>query len=255
MKKDDKNKEDIHKVDDITYDLYNYCDYRCDKCDFSPECPVYQEEARFELEGKPWAEVLEENLHKTASLLQTIMEDEAIVFPPDGDEFELEYQKIREEVDKKPSYQFAKDYMEETMAFLKSYSPAFLVLSRLDDAATDLGSYATILPVKVQRTLMSLCHFVIEEEDFHLADAYLTSQVVYKALHKSLEAVDHMRDVLEEDSRELDHLEALLLEIRNEYRREFPFEILILLLSSLHQWEKKKKDGSKKNAGKKKKLI
>lgn len=77
---------------------------------------------------------------------------------------------------------------------------------------------------------MSLCEFVAEEDDFHLLDAFLTSQVVYKALHKSMKALEQIKKTMTEVPEELLELERLLLEIKVEFRREFPFEILLTLI-------------------------
>jgi hypothetical protein len=74
---------------------------------------------------------------------------------------------------------------------------------------------------------MSLYEFVAEEDDFHLVDAFLTSRVVYKALHKSMVALEQLKKTMAEVPEELLELERLLLEIRAEFRREFPFEILL----------------------------
>jgi hypothetical protein len=225
----------MNKEDEFPYGHYNYCDYRCETCEFIAKCPVFQEELKAEQEGKDWVEVLQDNFKKTRDMLQTFMDENDIeISPGDEDlEFEDKYQKINEEVEKKPAHRLAYDYMTMAMDFLKTYPAASLVLSGLEEARADLESYSTLIPVKLHRTLMSLYEFVDDEDDFHLLDAYLTSRVVYKALHKSLVAVEQIRKVwtwadVQED---LDELESLLLEIRIEFKREFPFEILISLIN------------------------
>lgn len=218
------------KMEDLPYTIYNYCDYRCDKCEYVNRCPVFKEKSRIRIDGRPWTEVLDENLKNTSDLLKAIMDEEDISFMPDSDEYELSYQKMRDEVTTKLPCLLAKQYMEEVMDFLKSYSPGFLVFSRLDDAASDLASYSTILPVKIQRTLMSVYHFVVEEEEFDLMDAFLTARVVYKALNKSIAAIDMMRDVLVDEQSELNALEDLVHRIRSSYWHEFPFEIFFALI-------------------------
>jgi hypothetical protein len=224
----------MNKEDEFPYSHYNYCDYRCEICEFSEKCPVYQEELLSEQEGKNWVEVLEENFKKTRDMLQTFMdENDSEISPEDEDaEFEDKYRKIQEEVEKKPGLRLAYDYMSKAVDFLNTYPAASLVLSGLEEARADLESYSTLIPVKLHRTLMSLYEFVDDEDDFHLLDAYLTSRVVYKALHKSLAAVEQIRGVWiwADVQEELDELESLLLEIQIEFKREFPFEILLSLI-------------------------
>jgi len=221
--------------DEFPYGHYNYCDYRCEKCEFSGTCSVYQEELEAIEEGKDWQEVLEDSFEKTRSMIETFMEEEGIEVSPEDDDFEIEYKKIQDKAKKNPVHRLANDYMSMAMDFLKKCPPAMLVLSGLDEERDDLEYYCTLIPGKLHRTLASLYHFVDEEDDFHLVDAYLTSLVVYKALNKSLAAVEQMKKVMEGAAEELNRLEDLLLEIRIKFRREFPFEILLVLLKQLEQ--------------------
>lgn len=225
----------MNKEDEFPYAHYNYCDYRCETCEFCAKCPVYQEELKAEQEGKNWVEVLEDNFKKTRDMLQSYMDENDIEISPEDEdlEFEDKYQKIKEEVEEKPAHRLAYDYMTVAMDFLKTYPAASLVLSGLEEARADLESYSTLIPVKLHRALTSLYEFVDDEDDFHLLDAYLTSRVVYKALNKSLAAVDEIRKVWTwtDVQEELDEMESLLLEIRIEFKREFPFEILLSLIN------------------------
>lgn len=160
------------------------------------------------------------------------MEEEGIEMPTEDElrEVENERRKIEEKVRKTSAHRLAHDYMSKVLDFFKKIPSMALVLSGLEEARADLESYSTIIPVKLHRTLSSLYEFAAEEDEFHLIDAYYTSLVVYKALHKSLLAVGQMKKSWTDVPEELLELECLLLEIRKEFRREFPFEILLVLL-------------------------
>jgi len=218
--------------EEFPYREYNYCDYRCDTCEFSVECPINREALKAEEEGKDWSEVVGDSFKEARELVEAFMEREGFEMPSEEElrEIEDEQREIDEKVSQTAAHGLANDYMLKVMDFLKRIPAMALFLSGLEEARTDLECYSTIIPVKLTRTLGSLFEFLAEEDDFHLLDAYLTSRVVYKALHKSLSAVDQMKRSWTGDPEELDELEALLLEIRKEFRREFPFEILLSLL-------------------------
>jgi hypothetical protein len=217
--------------DELTFGCYNYCDYRCDTCEYSAECPVYQEELKATQEGKDWTEVVKDSFAKTREMLRTYMEENDIELLPEDNEYEQEYNRIQEEVKKTDAHRLAHDYMSKAMAFLDGYPNAAFVFSGLRDPATDLGSYCTLLPVKLHRSLVSLYEFAFDEDDFHLMDAFLTSRVVYKALYKSLAAVKTIKKTMNDAPTELDELENLLLEIKTEFKNEFPFEIILALVN------------------------
>ena len=221
--------------EEFPYREYNYCDYRCDTCEFSAECPVNREALKAEEEGKDWSEVVGDSVKEAREWLETFLVREGFEVPSEDElrEIEDEQREIEQKVSQTAAYGLANDYMLNVTDFLKRIPAMALFLSGLEEARADLECYSTIIPVKLTRTLGSLFEFLAEEDDFLLLDAYLTSRVVYKGLHKSLSAVEQMKRSWTGDLEELDELEALLLEIRKEFRREFPFEILLSLLSRM----------------------
>jgi hypothetical protein len=216
--------------EEFPYRPYNYCDYRCEKCGFNSECPVFKKELQAKQEGQHWTEVLKNSFRDTKDMLLDKMKEMGLEITTDDEEvekYEEEHRKMEEEVEKKPALRLAYDYMSKTLDFLEKCPSWGIIISGLWESGEDLGSYCTLIPVKLHRTLMSLYEFVAEEDDFHLVDAFLTSRVVYKALHKSMAALEQIKKTMTEVPEELLELERLLLEIRTEFRREFPFEILL----------------------------
>jgi hypothetical protein len=212
---------------------YNYCDYRCEKCEHAENCVIYREEAASMENGKEWHEVLEENMRQVHDMLGEYMEEEDIELSEEDKEAIMadEWEKD-EEIYAKPVFQKAENYMKKVMEFIKTCHPVAVAYAGLNEARDDLDSYGTLIPVKIQRTLSSLRDFTEEEEEYHLIDAYLTSQVVYKGLYHSLKAVAEFRSALLEEPGELDELEYDLQDIKAEFSREFPFYILMALLQS-----------------------
>ena len=216
---------------------YNYCDYRCDRCEFKDECPVYADELAAEEEGKDTFEVLSDSLQEAHEMLEQVIEEQDIdISDVDVEEEMKALRAIREDVDKKPVVKLAYEYLKKIDDFFKEYKKQYIIPVLLSDAFSDLDWYKTLIPVKMQRTLNSFLQFALldrEYPEFSLEDAYHTSEVVYKALWKSLSAFRELKAALTDYSEILTELENLLLEITNEFRHEFPFMILMSLMQAI----------------------
>jgi len=108
--------------EEFPYRPYNYCDYRCEKCEFSSECPVFKEELQVKQEGKHWTEVLGNSFKETKDMLLDQMEEMGLEISTDSEEVEKykeEHQKMEKEVKKKPALRLAHDYMSKAMDFLE----------------------------------------------------------------------------------------------------------------------------------------
>ncbi|UCH96566.1 MAG: hypothetical protein JSV88_06875 [Candidatus Aminicenantes bacterium] len=213
---------------------YNYCDYRCDKCEFKDECTVYAKELEAESEGKETFEVLKESLAEAHEMLNQMMEEQNIdIYEADVEDEMKALKAIRQKVEKKPVIQLAHEYLTKADDFLNDYKEKYLTPLSLSEAFSDLDWYKTIIPVKMQRTLTSFLQFALLDKkypEFSLEDAYHTSEVVYKALRKSLSAVRELKEALIDYTDIFTELENLLIEITNEFRHEFPFMILMSLI-------------------------
>jgi len=216
---------------------YNYCDYRCEKCEFKDECTVYAQELEAEEEGKDTFEVLGDSLWEAHEMLDQMMEEQDIDISDEDVEEEMKaLRAIREKVANKPVVKLAHDYLILIDDFFKEYKEQYLIPVLLSDAFSDLDWYKTLIPVKMQRALTSFLQFALidkEYPEFSLEDAYHTSEVVYKGLGKSLSAVRELKDALIDYSDTLAELENLLLTIVNEFRHEFPFMILMSLMQHI----------------------
>jgi hypothetical protein len=213
---------------------YNYCDYRCEKCEFTDDCTVYAKELEAEDEGKETFEVVHESLQEAHEMLNQMMEEQDIDISEVDVEDEMKaLREIREEVAKKPVVKLAHDYLTKADDFFKEYKEKYLIPVVVSEAFSDLDWYKTIIPVKMQRSLNSFLQFALidkEYPEFSLEDAYHTSEVVYKALWKSLSAVRELKEALTDYNDILTELENLLVEITDEFRHEFPFMILMSLM-------------------------
>ena len=212
---------------------YNYCDYRCEKCPVKDRCKVYQKELEEGYEDKDWFEILEENLEAAREMIDKFIKENKIEILPLNEEDPLE--KIHIKVQKKYIIKLSNDYLIKTEDFLKDYRAQFLIIPELKEAFSDLNWYKTIIPVKIHRTLDSLQEFVVTEDEFFLEDAYYTSLVVYKSLWKSLSGIRTIKNTINKFQKRLIGLETLLIQIIVEFKKEFPFEIIIGMIKSNSQ--------------------
>ena len=226
--------------DDFPTTPYNYCDYRCETCEFKDHCKVYASELDEGFEAKDPFGMVSENLHETIDMLKEYLKENDIDFSMEDEDDDDYYEQMREEVERTEVMRLANQYMDKIMAFQEEYNERYFIPPVLSEAFSDLDWYKTIIPVKIQRTLVSLCQFIDTEEEFPLEDAYFTSRVVYKSLWKSLAAVEEIMEILSDYQDTFVELENLLITIRNKFKHEFPFEIFIELLR-FYQIEKKKK--------------
>ena len=213
---------------------YNYCDYLCFKCEFNDECAVYTEELEAQKQGKNKLEALQDCLWETNEMLMQMIEKQDIDIPVEDVEVDMKARsEISEQVANKPVVKLAYEYLNGINDFFKDYQEHYLIPVLLSDAFSDLDWYKTIITSKMQRTLKSYLEFALLDSvfpEFSLEDAYHTSGVVYKASWKSLSAVRVLKEALTDYNDILTELENLLLEISNEFRHEFPFMILMLLV-------------------------
>ncbi len=212
---------------------YNYCDYRCDKCDAKERCKVYDKEIETRQDGKSPFEVVSESLQESLEMIHEFLQENNIDISEMMEEVDKDsLEKISESVREKHVIKLGEEFMDKTWDFLDHYRERYLLIPpALEEAFSDLEWYRTLLPVKMHRTLNSLHHFVKSEEEYALEDAYFTSLVVYKAHGKSLSAVETLKEALVDYQDILTELENLLIDIKNEFKHEFPFEILMSLLN------------------------
>jgi hypothetical protein len=216
---------------EITISPYNYCDYRCDKCEVREKCLVYKKEKEAQYEGKSVLEVVRESMDQAMDMIHEFIQENDIDIS-DVLEEEDSFAKIHKNVREKHVMKLGEEYMDKTWDFLDHYREHYLLIPpALEEAFSDLQWYRTLLPVKMHRTLTSLHHFIATKEEYNLEDAYFTSFVVYKAIRKSLSAVVTLKEALVDYQDTLTELENLLVSIKNEFKHEFPFEIFISLLN------------------------
>jgi hypothetical protein len=217
---------------ELSISPYNYCDYRCEKCEVREKCMVYNKEIEAQQEGKSVLEVMRESMEQAMDMIHEFIQENDIDISDVLEEDES-FGKIHKKVREKHVIKLGEEYMDKTWDFLDHYREHYLLIPvALDEAFSDLQWYRTLLPVKMHRTLSSLHHFIATGGEYNLEDAYFTSFVVYKALRKSLSAVETLKEALVDYQETLTDLENLLISIKNEFKHEFPFEILMSLLNS-----------------------
>jgi len=217
---------------ELTVNPYNYCDYRCEKCEVKEKCMVYNKEIEAQQQGKSVLEVMRESMDQAMDMIHEFIEENDIDISEVLEADEDSFGKIHKKVKQKHVMKLGEEYMDKTWDFLDHYREHYLLIPpALEEAFSDLQWYRTLLPVKMHRTLTSLHHFISNKEEYNLEDAYFTSFVVYKALRKSLSAVETLKEALVDYQETLSELENLLIGIQNEFKHEFPFEILMSLLN------------------------
>lgn len=231
--------------EEILVSPYNYCDYWCERCieEVKEKCLVYNKELEAAEEGKSTLEMMSEGLEQAFNMIHQFMQENDIDISKIMEEADEDdpFLKIHQEVKAKPLVKLCRDYLDKTETFLRDYREHYLTPPVLTDAFTNMGWYRTILPVKMERTLHSLYEFVAMADEYALQDAYFTSMVVYKSLNRSLKAVTVLKENLVDYQDILTEVEDILLNIKNELKHEFPFDLLVRILARHIAGNKKKR--------------
>jgi hypothetical protein len=206
-----------HEATEFKPGPFNYCDYRCDRCDEQAKCRVFKEEqerllehyAKGEDSNDP--EVFLQDMHKIFEKTKEMLEKTAAEQGINLGELPLEEAK-QVEPETYVVYNCAHDYFEQAHLFIKKLekegSPA-----SVEDDVEDLVWYHTLIAAKTGRLVSG---FEDEIDEVQKIDEEGTLKVINKGIGLSKKALEHMLNELPGHLQDVATLLSLLKRIEKQ---------------------------------------
>jgi len=201
----------------MTY--WNYCDYRCEECKRSFECPVAIKEReqvwKAIAEGREFdpIDAVKENMDEALAMVRKMAKERGI------DLDSLKAHEIEE-----PDFllvEKAKKFAINVMNFSKNMENRLLSEEK-QKAVHDLCWYSSLLGAKLYRCLAGRFEALKEDDselkEIDMDDAFKTAKVVAKAISKCRNALDSL---LQEDLSEIQKFHDELKAIEKGFKIEF----------------------------------
>lgn len=182
---------------------YNYCDYRCDRCDEQDHCRVFKEDQERLLEHYTKGEDpydpqifvndLKEVFQKTENMLKDIAEKEGIDFnqnPEDEAETDAPAAKPEEFI----IYRLAFEYSRQAHVFIKQLEHDG-VLETVREDFSDVVWYHTLIAAKTGRLVSGFIDDFRDEEAQKMEEEG-TRAVIQKCIDLSRNGLQHMLNEL-----------------------------------------------------------
>jgi len=178
---------------------YNYCDYRCDRCDDRENCRVYKENHERVLDhylkgedpydSEVFMNDLEEIFTKTKDMIQDMAEKRGIDIDdvPETEEPEVEPEEY-------VIYRLAYEYYQQTNGFIKALERDGIPEGIREDYA-DLVWYHTLIAAKSGRLVSGFIDDFFDEEIQKIEEEG-TLKVINKGVQLSKNALENMLNEL-----------------------------------------------------------
>ena len=176
---------------------YNYCDYRCHRCNRAHECSVHQREKverlRHILKGEnPHdMEVVVHDLHasliEAKSMLDRMAKEQGVDLDL-AKGAEDEYKARRETVKEHPLYRQAFEFMERCGAFLEACEKKLTITPEIRGFFDEIAWDRTLIPAKAARAIMQAkaqCEYGRDDSD-------RTARLIAGCLSNCLRAFDQI---------------------------------------------------------------
>lgn len=202
---------------------YNYCDYRCEKCQYANKCLVYKKDKvrriTHILSGKNPDDIntvlenVSEDMQHTMELICKQTEEMGIDLDEAADK-KIEEEEPDPEDD--PLYNLAYSFTLKTHNFLKDVEKKVVITPEIKIYFDDLWWYHTLLSAKLYRALCSS-----GDEEVDRQDAKLSAGVALKSAQicqDSLESIIYYR---QETSKEANNLLRMIKKIQKGIKERF----------------------------------
>lgn len=198
---------------------FNYCDYRCDRCEYTETCRVYKEDQERLLghyvkgedphDPEVFLNDIQSIFAKTKQMISEMAEKQGIDIStaPDQDVPEV---KPEEYV----IYRLAREYYKEANAFIKELERAG-ISDTTNDAYSDLVWYHTLIAAKTGRLVSGFIDDFLEE-DLRKIEENGTLQVIQKGIDLSRNALEIMLNELPDHLHTIANLMDLLKKIERQ---------------------------------------
>lgn len=192
---------------------YNYCDYRCERCDEKDNCRVYKDNAERVLqhylkgENPDDPEVFLEDLHNIFAKTKSMIKDMA---KKQGIEIDTSSGEEIPEVDPEEYtiYCIAHEYFKEASNFIKELQPSGIPNS-IEEDFSDLVWYHTLIAAKSGRLVSGFIDDFFDDEIQEVEEKG-TLKVIAKGIDLSKKALQNMLNELPDYLPQIADLMALL---------------------------------------------
>lgn len=166
---------------------YNWCDYRCDRCEFTKRCAVYKDEKaaklKYFLQGRNpnsmdvTGEIIADSFEKSIELLKKMCEEKGFSW----DEIEKGAKDVPSPPDfrKAPLFQAGEKFCLETHNFLKWAREEIFISPEIQNYFDELEYYSMLIPPKIVRMASAHMH---EDADYLNEDRRKTAAVIKRAM-------------------------------------------------------------------------
>jgi hypothetical protein len=202
---------------------YNYCDYRCERCDEKENCRVYKDNServlQHYLKGEdPYdPEVFLNDLHdifaKTKDMVMGMADKQGIDMSEIPQE---ELPKVNPE--EYTIYCIAHEYFKEAGSFVKDLEKSGIPAS-LEEDFSDLIWYHTLIAAKSGRLVSGFIDDFLEDEIQDIEEKG-TLQVINKGIEISKKALENMLNELPDELPRIADLMALLKKLEEIIRTD-----------------------------------
>jgi hypothetical protein len=206
---------------------YNYCDYRCEECDYAKECRVYREDVETKKKHVERGEdpndmdIVMQDLAESFKKTRELLGKSAKKWGIDLEKVVREAPEIEMvEPETFPLYRLAHSFTMSVHEFLGKVREEYLHEEMIKDFE-DLQWHHTLVSVKLARAFSSK-HDEICDDELNQQDAMLSASVSMRSANKCEGALNNMIDELPGLFSEVADLLSTLKEIKEGIEKEFP---------------------------------
>jgi len=176
---------------------FNYCDYRCRRCDRVSKCSLYQKEKVSRLqhvlkgENPDDMEVVmgdvQASLIEAASMIERMAREQGVDLSASSD-MEDEHRAARKEMENHPLYRQAYEFMDRCGAFLEECEKRLPMTPEIQEFFDEIAWNRTLIPAKAARAIVqagSQCEYGRD-------DSHRTARLIASCLSNCLRAYDQI---------------------------------------------------------------
>lgn len=204
---------------------YNYCDYRCDRCDERENCRVYKENEermlQHYLKGEDpndpeiFINDLKDIFDKTKDMLEKAAEEQGININELSDEEEI----VEVDPHNYVIYNYAYEYYKQAKKLIQKIEKTGIP-EEIKEDFDDFAWYHTLLVAKTGRLVSGFDDKFFDEE-VRAVEEEGTLQVINKAITLSKNALENMLNELPDDFQQI----AILLDLIKRLEQQIKIDI------------------------------
>lgn len=209
-------------TEEIYIPPYNYCDYRCERCEYADECVVYKKDRVRRVEHILRGED-PDDINTVLEDVGKNMEDTMRMIYEQAEEMGIDLDNVVEEdIEEKPDpkedplHKLAYRFTLKTHDFLKDVEKKVLITPEIKTYFDELRWYHTLLSAKLYR---ALCSSGVEEVDRQ--DSKLSAGAALKSAQICQESLESIIYYRQEISKEANKLLRMIKKINKGIKERF----------------------------------